>query len=386
MAGWRRLVVAALLQLACSRALSTESNCYEEGELSQGRGYFYCLEPRLNFKDTSKNLLMDFRNKNKNNVFGLSLNRTADAFHIITMKDSETINSTKFDLRNSSSELHLNIDRSSVLAKTHGTWRKLDIPETNQIFSLYIRISNPPFCITCNGEDIWQNERDTSQSTEQGDAHSIQSTEQGDAQSTQSTEQGDAQSTQSTEQGDAQSTQSTEQGDAQSTQNTEQGDAQSTQSTEQGDAQSTQSTEQGDAQSTQSTEQGMKQSPEATEQSETGKLWPLCFILLPILGLLLYKRKYLCGKMQLLCQALRTCCHKTNEAESEQEMPGHFHQAVHVKGEFEAGQVVREEVETENDMYISADHFQRSEAGLVVREEVETENDMYISADHFQRS
>ncbi|XP_063599607.1 uncharacterized protein LOC134775927 isoform X2 [Penaeus indicus] len=105
MAGWRRLVVAALLQLACSRALPTESNCYEEGMLSQGSGYFYCSEPRLNFNDTSKNLIMDFRNKNKNNVFGLSLNRTADAFHIITMKDSETINSTKFDLRNSSSEL-----------------------------------------------------------------------------------------------------------------------------------------------------------------------------------------------------------------------------------------------------------------------------------------
>ncbi|XP_063599605.1 uncharacterized protein LOC134775926 [Penaeus indicus] len=200
MAGWRRLVVAALLQLACSRALPTESNCYEEGELSLGSGYFYCSEPRLNFNDTSKNLIMDFRNKNKKMVFGLSLNRTADAFHIITMKDSETINSTKFDLRNSSSELHLNIDRSSVHAKTHGTWRKLDIPETNQIFSLYIRIFNPPFCITCNGEDIWQNERDTSQSTEQGDAQSTQSTEQGDAQSTQSTEQGMKQSPEATEQ------------------------------------------------------------------------------------------------------------------------------------------------------------------------------------------
>ncbi|XP_063599606.1 uncharacterized protein LOC134775927 isoform X1 [Penaeus indicus] len=134
----------------------------------------------------------------------------------------------------------------------------------------------------------------------------------------------------------------------------------------------------------------MKQSPEATEQSETGKLWPLCFILLPILGLLLYKRKYLCGKMQLL----RTCCHKTNEAatESEQEMSGYFHQArreetgtVHVKAEFEAGQIVREEFETENDIYISADHFQRSEAGQIVREEFETENDIYISADNFQR-
>lgn len=121
----------------------------------------------------------------------------------------------------------------------------------------------------------------------------------------------------------------------------------------------------------------------------TETLWPLCFILLPILGLLLYKRKYLCGEMQLPCQVLRTCCHKTSGAttESEQEMPGLLHQArreesetVHVKGEFETGQAEREEDETENDMYISADAVQRCED-----EGYETVNDIYVSADvhHF---
>ncbi|XP_047490355.1 uncharacterized protein LOC125039993 [Penaeus chinensis] len=191
MAGWRRLIVAALLQLAFSRVLPTE-NCYEKGKLSKGSGYFNCSKPRLNFSDTPSILTMDFRNRNQNNVFSLSLNRTADAFHLITLKGRETINSTQIDLRDSSSKLQLNIDRSSVRAKTHGTWRKLDIPKTDEIFSLYFRgvPPNPALCITCYGEDIWQNGRDAYQSTEQGVVQSIQSTEQGVVETTQSTEQG----------------------------------------------------------------------------------------------------------------------------------------------------------------------------------------------------
>lgn len=116
-----------------------------------GLGYFTCSEPRLNFNDTQNELTMNFRNKNGRNVFTLSLNRTAGAFHLITHKYDKVINRTKLDLPDSSNELQLNINRSSVHAKTQESWRKLDIPETKEIFSLYFRSSHPPFCITCRG-------------------------------------------------------------------------------------------------------------------------------------------------------------------------------------------------------------------------------------------
>ncbi|XP_069975571.1 uncharacterized protein [Penaeus vannamei] len=192
MAGWRRVVVAALLQLAFSRVLPADGNCYEGEELPIGRGYFTCSEPRLNFNDTQKKLVMDFRNRNKNIVFTLSLNRTAGAFHLITYRYTNVINSTKLDLPDSSNELQLNINRSSVHAKTQGSWRKLDILETKEIFSLYIRCfpPNPPFCITCHGGDIWHNDKaDTTQNTEQGVVQTTQNTEQGVVQTTQTNEQ-----------------------------------------------------------------------------------------------------------------------------------------------------------------------------------------------------
>nr|XP_027226904.1 uncharacterized protein LOC113818891 [Penaeus vannamei] len=179
MAGWRRVVVAALLQLAFSRVLPADTSCYERGEQLIGRGYFNCSEPRLNFNDTQK-LTMDFRNKNKINVFTLSVNRTAGAFHLITYKADKAINSTKLDLPDSANELQLNINRSSVHAKTQGSWRKLDIPKTDEIFFLYIRSSHPPFCITCHGGDIWDNDKaDTTQKAEQGVVQTTRSTEQG---------------------------------------------------------------------------------------------------------------------------------------------------------------------------------------------------------------
>ncbi|XP_069975570.1 uncharacterized protein [Penaeus vannamei] len=377
MAGWRRVVVAALLQLAFSRVLPADTSCYERGEQLIGRGYFNCSEPRLNFNDTQK-LTMDFRNKNKINVFTLSVNRTAGAFHLITYKADKAINSTKLDLPDSANELQLNINRSSVHAKTRGRWRKLDIPETKEIFSLYFRSSHPPFCITCHGGDIWDNDKTIQPDTEQGAA-----TEQngGDIwhndkdDTTQNTEQGVVQTTRSTEQGMVQSTQATERSDVQSTQNTEQGVVQTTRSTEQSVVQTTQNTEQGIVPTTQTNEQDT--------EHQTVTLWPLCFILLPLLGLLLCKRTYLCGKMHLLCHDLRTCCRNTKGTTTgnEQEMSGRFHQAreegngmMHDTGNFEA-----DEVETENDTYISADVVQGCGD-----EEYETVNDIYISADVHQ--
>ncbi|XP_069975569.1 uncharacterized protein [Penaeus vannamei] len=316
MAGWRRVVAAALLQLAFSRVLPADGSCYERGEQPIGRGYFNCSEPRLNFNDTQKELTMDFRNRNKNIVFTLSVNRTAGAFYLITRKDNEVINRTKLDLPDSSNELQLNINRSSVHAKTRGRWRKLDIPKTDEIFFLYIRFSHPPFCITCHGGDIWDNDKAIQPDTEQGAGHTNQATEQNG-----------------------------------------------------GDIWDNDKTIQPD------TEQGA-----ATEQIT---LWPLCFILLPLLGLLLCKRTYLCGKMHLLCHDLRTCCRNTKGTTTgnEQEMSGRFHQAreegngmMHDTGNFEA-----DEVETENDTYISADVVQGCGD-----EEYETVNDIYISADVHQ--
>nr|XP_027226896.1 uncharacterized protein LOC113818884 isoform X3 [Penaeus vannamei] len=292
MAGWRRVVVAALLQLAFSRVLPADTNCYERGEQLIGRGYFNCSEPRLNFNDTQEELTMDFRNRNNKIVSSLSLNRTAGAFHLITHKYDKVINRTKLDLPDSSNELQLNINRSSVHAKTRGRWRKLDIPETKEIFSLYFRSSHPPFCITCHGGDIWDNDKAIQPDTEHGAGHTNQATEQ-------------------------------------------------------------------------------------------ITLWPLCFILLPLLGLLLCKRTYLCGKMHLLCHDLRTCCRNTKGTTTgnEQEMSGRFHQAreegngmMHDTGNFEAV-----EVETENDTYISADVVQGCGD-----EEYETVNDIYASADVVQ--
>ncbi|XP_069975568.1 uncharacterized protein [Penaeus vannamei] len=322
MAGWRRVVAAALLQLAFSRVLPADGSCYERGEQPIGRGYFNCSEPRLNFNDTQKELTMDFRNRNKNIVFTLSVNRTAGAFYLITRKDNEVINRTKLDLPDSSNELQLNINRSSVHAKTRGRWRKLDIPKTDEIFFLYIRFSHPPFCITCHGGDIWDNDKAIQPDTEQGAGHTNQATEQNG--------------------GDIWHNDKDD-----TTQNTEQGVVQTTRSTEQ------------------------------------VTLWPLCFILLPLLGLLLCKRTYLCGKMHLLCHDLRTCCRNTKGTTTgnEQEMSGRFHQAreegngmMHDTGNFEA-----DEVETENDTYISADVVQGCGD-----EEYETVNDIYISADVHQ--
>nr|XP_027226894.1 uncharacterized protein LOC113818884 isoform X1 [Penaeus vannamei] len=383
MAGWRRVVVAALLQLAFSRVLPADTNCYERGEQLIGRGYFNCSEPRLNFNDTQEELTMDFRNRNNKIVSSLSLNRTAGAFHLITHKYDKVINRTKLDLPDSSNELQLNINRSSVHAKTRGRWRKLDIPETKEIFSLYFRSSHPPFCITCHGGDIWDNDKAIQPDTEHGAGHTNQATEQngGDiwhndkADTTQNTEQGVVQTTRSTEQGMVQSTQATERSDVQSTQNTEQGVVQTTRSTEQSVVQTTQNTEQGIVPTTQTNEQDT--------EHQTVTLWPLCFILLPLLGLLLCKRTYLCGKMHLLCHDLRTCCRNTKGTTTgnEQEMSGRFHQAreegngmMHDTGNFEAV-----EVETENDTYISADVVQGCGD-----EEYETVNDIYASADVVQ--
>ncbi|XP_069975567.1 uncharacterized protein [Penaeus vannamei] len=346
MAGWRRVVAAALLQLAFSRVLPADGSCYERGEQPIGRGYFNCSEPRLNFNDTQKELTMDFRNRNKNIVFTLSVNRTAGAFYLITRKDNEVINRTKLDLPDSSNELQLNINRSSVHAKTRGRWRKLDIPKTDEIFFLYIRFSHPPFCITCHGGDIWDNDKAIQPDTEQGAGHTNQATEQngGDIWDNDKTIQPD------TEQGAA-----TEQNGGDIWHN---------------DKDDT----------TQNTEQGVVQTTRSTEQVT---LWPLCFILLPLLGLLLCKRTYLCGKMHLLCHDLRTCCRNTKGTTTgnEQEMSGRFHQAreegngmMHDTGNFEA-----DEVETENDTYISADVVQGCGD-----EEYETVNDIYISADVHQ--
>ncbi|XP_069975566.1 uncharacterized protein [Penaeus vannamei] len=350
MAGWRRVVAAALLQLAFSRVLPADGSCYERGEQPIGRGYFNCSEPRLNFNDTQKELTMDFRNRNKNIVFTLSVNRTAGAFYLITRKDNEVINRTKLDLPDSSNELQLNINRSSVHAKTRGRWRKLDIPKTDEIFFLYIRFSHPPFCITCHGGDIWDNDKAIQPDTEQGAGHTNQATEQNG--------------------GDIWHNDKDD-----TTQNTEQGVVQTTRSTEQSVVQTTQNTEQGIVPTTQTNEQDT--------EHQTVTLWPLCFILLPLLGLLLCKRTYLCGKMHLLCHDLRTCCRNTKGTTTgnEQEMSGRFHQAreegngmMHDTGNFEA-----DEVETENDTYISADVVQGCGD-----EEYETVNDIYISADVHQ--
>ncbi|XP_069975565.1 uncharacterized protein [Penaeus vannamei] len=361
MAGWRRVVAAALLQLAFSRVLPADGSCYERGEQPIGRGYFNCSEPRLNFNDTQKELTMDFRNRNKNIVFTLSVNRTAGAFYLITRKDNEVINRTKLDLPDSSNELQLNINRSSVHAKTRGRWRKLDIPKTDEIFFLYIRFSHPPFCITCHGGDIWDNDKAIQPDTEQGAGHTNQATEQNG--------------------GDIWHNDKDD-----TTQNTEQGVVQTTRSTEQGVVQTTRSTEQSVVQTTQNTEQGIVPTTQTNEQDtehQTVTLWPLCFILLPLLGLLLCKRTYLCGKMHLLCHDLRTCCRNTKGTTTgnEQEMSGRFHQAreegngmMHDTGNFEA-----DEVETENDTYISADVVQGCGD-----EEYETVNDIYISADVHQ--
>ncbi|XP_069975562.1 uncharacterized protein [Penaeus vannamei] len=385
MAGWRRVVAAALLQLAFSRVLPADGSCYERGEQPIGRGYFNCSEPRLNFNDTQKELTMDFRNRNKNIVFTLSVNRTAGAFYLITRKDNEVINRTKLDLPDSSNELQLNINRSSVHAKTRGRWRKLDIPKTDEIFFLYIRFSHPPFCITCHGGDIWDNDKAIQPDTEQGAGHTNQATEQngGDIWDNDKTIQPDTEQGAATEQngGDIWHNDKDD-----TTQNTEQGVVQTTRSTEQGVVQTTRSTEQSVVQTTQNTEQGIVPTTQTNEQDtehQTVTLWPLCFILLPLLGLLLCKRTYLCGKMHLLCHDLRTCCRNTKGTTTgnEQEMSGRFHQAreegngmMHDTGNFEA-----DEVETENDTYISADVVQGCGD-----EEYETVNDIYISADVHQ--
>ncbi|XP_069975560.1 uncharacterized protein [Penaeus vannamei] len=202
MAGWRRVVVAALLQLAFSRVLPADGNCYEGGELRMGLGYFTCSEPRLNFNDTQNELTMNFRNKNGRNVFTLSLNRTAGAFHLITHKDNKVISRTKLYLPDSPNELQLNITRSSVHAKTQGSWRKLDIPKTNRIFSFYV--PDPANRITCCGGDIWPNNKtidsDTVQNAEQGVGQSTKNTDQDVVQTAQNSEQGAAHTAQVGEQ------------------------------------------------------------------------------------------------------------------------------------------------------------------------------------------
>ncbi|XP_042858056.1 uncharacterized protein LOC122244262, partial [Penaeus japonicus] len=176
MAGWQKTVVALLLLAVFSCVLCEDKNCYAKGELKQNQGYFRCSKPRLEFNDTRSELVMDFRNRNKGNIFTISLNRTADAFYLnIANNTGKLINSTKFDIQDFISELRLIISRSSVHAKTKGTWQKLDIPETDQIFSLYFQSypANPAFCITCNGEDIWDNK-----ATEQEETRAIQPTKQ----------------------------------------------------------------------------------------------------------------------------------------------------------------------------------------------------------------
>ncbi|XP_042858057.1 uncharacterized protein LOC122244263 [Penaeus japonicus] len=316
MAGWQNTVVALLLLAVFSCVLCEDKNCYVEGELEQNEGYFYCSKPRLEFNDTGSELVMDFRNRNNMTIFTISLNRTADAFYFNVVNKTGKLNKSK--------KLRLNISRSSVHAKTKGTWQKLDIPETDQIFSLYFRSypANPAFCITCDGEDIWDDkatEPPTTQATEQEETPATQ----------------------------------------------------------------------------------------PTKQAKTGTLWWLCFILVPIFGLILYKRKYLCEKMGLLCETLRNCCHRTCEAttESERGMSGHFCHVkrdqsglVSARGIPEAGQAETEGVETENDIYVSADvqpseikeygtlnNFNISaDVHQVKGEEYETVNDMYMSADGHQ--
>ncbi|XP_047490598.1 uncharacterized protein LOC125040130 [Penaeus chinensis] len=181
MAGWRRLVVAALLQLAFSRVLTTE-NCYGRGKLPKGSGYFDCAEPRLKLSNSRRELVMDFRNRHNLTLFRMSLKRTAHAFHFsASLGTGELLNSTKLDL-DSANEVQLNIDCSSVHAKTHGTWRKMDIPETDEIFSFYFRSfpPNPAFCIVCCGGDITSNDKTTEQDIPQNFKQGRRLTTQGE--------------------------------------------------------------------------------------------------------------------------------------------------------------------------------------------------------------
>ncbi|XP_042858055.1 uncharacterized protein LOC122244261 [Penaeus japonicus] len=114
-----------------------------------------------------------------------------------------------------------------------------------------------------------------------------------------------------------------------------------------------------------------------------------------------------CLYSDLLCETAKRCCHRTYEAttESERGMSGHFCHVkrdqsglVSARGIPEAGQAETEGVETENDIYVSAD-VQLSEikeygtlndlnisadVHQVEGEEYETENDMYMSADGHQ--